>query len=97
VKDAVAANWEIGVFAVCYYATGPEKIGTMTSSPCLLPFALESIVTLCQVEQRGSLASMFADDLYSCTAPDVIYVLEKIDPDYFIVKYVHPRYRQDGR
>jgi hypothetical protein len=73
------------------------KIATMTSSPCLQPFALESIVTLSDIEQRGSLASMFADDLYSCRASDAIYVLEKIDAHYFIVKYVHPRYRQDGR
>ena len=68
----------------------------MTSSPCLQPLPLETIVTLSDIEQRGSLASMFADDLYSCTASDAIYVLEKIDADYFVVKYVHRRYRQDG-
>jgi len=73
------------------------RMRSMTGSPCVQPFTLESIITLSDVEQRGSLACMFADDLYSCTAPDAIYVLEKIDADYFIVKYVHARYRQDGR
>ena len=74
------------------------KLGRkMTRSPSLKPFALESIVTIRDIEQRGSLACMFADDLYSCTAPDAIYILEKIDADYFIVKYAHARYRQDVR
>jgi hypothetical protein len=51
----------------------------------------ENIVTRQDVEQRGSLTCLFVDDMYLCAAKDATYILEKIDADYYIVKYIHAR------